>query len=176
MRTLTRAAVVLALATPAFADDEVAGADDIAGIVDDVTLQVNESERYGEYLAVATGMSEYGRPVYVRSADVPRTEDQEAVMTCRSDMCLRDWTPVSGGVDAVGEGVDLEMVGTIAREVEMGVTARADAAQVILYNGWPLYHYEMDQTPMTDAPVGHGEEAFGAVWSLISPEGEPILD
>ena len=160
MKTLTTAAAALALAMPALAQvdnmpDEV---------TPDVTLIVSESAEHGEYLALARARSDSGRPVYIFSTDTRQTAEQEAEISCLSDKCLRDWTPVVGGINAVGEGVDLEKVGAIAFRDQ----------QVALYNGWPLYHYEMDQVPMTETPRGHGEVSFGGEWLLLSPEGEPI--
>ena len=164
MKTLTAAAAALALVAPAVAQQ-----------ADELTLIASESERYGEYLATARARSDEGKPVYVFSTDIPRTDDQEARMTCTSDKCVTDWTPVVGAIDSVGEGVDLEMVGTIARRVDQADIPGAGEAQVILYNGWPLYHFEMDQVPMTDEPQGQGDVSFGGTWYLISPSGEPIV-
>lgn len=152
MKTLTTAAAALALAAPALAQE-------------DVTLQISESPEYGPYLATARGRDEDGRPVYMFATDIPAAGGREAQVTCTSDECRRDWTPVTGEV-SVGDGVDPDLVGTMV----------FNAQQLVLYNGWPLYHYEMDQIPTTEAPRGHGDVSFGAPWYLLSPAGEPIRD
>ncbi len=152
MRTLISAAAALAIAAPAIAQNQR-----------EWTLVVAESERYGEYLATERSRGTEGRPIYIFTTDTPRTEDQEAVVTCTSTECLDLWPLVIGGV-MVEDEVQRDLLGT---------TDLLDM-QVTLYDGWPIYHYNLDQNPMTDEPQGHGIESYGGQWLLIAPSGEPI--
>lgn len=160
MKPLATAAAMLALATPALAQIFP-----VEGDTEEVTLGVRESPEYGPYLVTERSRGESGRPVYMFETDVPAGPDQEPVITCTSDQCLRLWTPVSGGV-TLGEGVDRDLLGTMDYE----------GLQVALYNGWPLYHFSRDQAPETDEPQGQGLESYGGAWYVISPTGEPITD
>ncbi len=150
MKTLITVAAALALAGPALAQREA-------------TLIVSHSEIWGDYLATQPSRSEKGRPVYMFSTDIPATEDQEARMSCTSDECLLDWTPVTVQMD-LADGLDPGLVDILD----------PDGRRVVLYNGWPLYHYELDQVPTTDEPQGQGDVSYGGAWYLMSPSGEPI--
>ena len=165
MKTLATAAAVLALAAPALAQLPGHRVEGPEGTIQEVMLQVHESEAYGPYLVTARSRGEEGRPVYMFETDRPATEDQQAIITCTSDQCLRLWTPVSGGV-ILGEGLERDLLGTMAY----------GDLQVALYNGWPLYHYSRDQVPMSEEPQGHDVESYGGEWYLMSPSGEPITD
>ena len=160
MKTQAIAAAALALAAPALA--QISPVEDN---IDEVTLQVRESDEYGPYLVTERSRGEEGRPVYIFETDIPATDDREAVITCTSIQCLRLWTPVSGGV-TLGDGVERDLLGTIDFE----------GLQVVLYNGWPLYYFSRDQAPMTEEPQGHGLDSYGADWYLMSPSGEPIVE
>ena len=170
MRTLIPAAAALAVAAPALAQNpETAGEPALQGIVPEVTLLVQNSDLYGDYIVVEDARGERGRAVYMFSTDIPAHADQEPVMSCTSAKCLQDWTPVNGGV-VLGEGLDRDLLGTMAYQVA------EQELQIALYGGWPLYTFEMDQVPMTDAPQGQGDVSFGGEWYLLSPSGEPIQD
>ena len=146
MRPMFTAAIALALATPAFAQESL-------------TFEVAESEEHGPYLTTSDG-----RPIYMFTTDTQaQGEEQDAQISCTSEECLAAWPLVTGGV-APGEGVDGDMIGTVNYEGQ----------QVALYNGWPLYHYAEDEGQ--DAPQGQDVESFGGEWYLMAPSGEPIED
>ena len=152
MKMLITAIAALAVSAPALAQS-----------LQEWTLVAKESEQYGAYLATERSRGTEGRPVYIFTTDTPRTEDQEAQVSCTSTECLDLWPLVIGGV-TVEEGVQRDLLGT---------TDLLDM-QVTLYDGWPIYHYNVDQNPMTDEPQGHGIESYGGQWLLIAPSGEPI--
>ena len=138
------ALAVAALAAPAFAQDAT-------------TIQVAESEKYGEYLATGEG-----RPVYL-TTDTQGTGDQEAQISCTSEECLNAWPLVTTqGDPRAGEEVNADMLGTTQHEGQTVVT----------YNGWPLYYFARDEG--ADAPQGQDIESFGGEWYLVTPEGEEL--
>ena len=143
MRLLSTAALALALAAPALAQETV-------------TLQVNQSEEYGQYLATAED-----RPVYMFTTDTRGTGAQEAEISCTSQECLGAWPLVTGNPEA-GEGVSAEMLGTTQYE----------GRQVVTYNGWPLYYFARDEG--AEAPQGQDVHSFGGEWYLVAPSGERV--
>ena len=87
------------------------------------------------------------------------TTDEQGVPTC-SGGCARAWPPlVTLGDTIAGEGVDGELLGTIARD---------DGSVQVAYNGWPLYSYGGDQKPGDTNGQG-----VGGVWFTVSTAGEP---
>lgn len=146
MRTLISTTVALtALVAPAFAQDAT-------------TIQVAESEQYGEYLATGEG-----RPVYLFTTDTQGTGEQEAQISCTSEECLGAWPLVTTqGDPQAGEEANEEMLGTTQYEGQTVVT----------YNGWPLYYFVRDEG--ADAPQGQDIESFGGEWYLVTPEGEEL--
>ena len=143
MKMLSTAALALALATPALAQETV-------------TLQVNQSEQFGEYLATAEG-----RPVYMFTTDTQGSGDQQAQISCTSQECLDAWPLVTGEAQA-GEGVNADMLGTTQYEDQ----------QVVTYNGWPLYYFVRDEG--AEAPQGQDVQSFGGEWYLMAPSGEHV--
>ena len=146
MRNLiATATLAAALAAPAFAQDAT-------------TIQVAESEQYGQYLATGEG-----RPVYLFTTDTQGTGDQEAQISCTSEECLNAWPLVTTqGEPQAGEGVDASMLGTTQYEDQ----------SVVTYNGWPLYYFVRDEG--ADAPQGQDIQSFGGEWYLVSPEGGEV--
>ena len=142
--TAAMTAMALALAAPVAAQESV-------------TLEVAESQEYGQYLTTSDG-----RPVYMFTADTQATEGQDAEIACTSQECLDAWPLVDGGVAPGDDAVNADMIGTVNYEGQ----------QVALYNGWPLYYYAQDQG--ADAPQGNDIESFGGEWYLVTPEGEPV--
>lgn len=133
MKMLSTAAVALALAAPAFAQDAV-------------TLQVGESDEYGSYLETADGA-----PVYLFTTDTQGSGDAGATVSCSGD-CLQAWPPVTGEATA-GEGVDQSLIGS----------TDADGQQVVTYNGWPLYTFVQDEgqdQPQGQDKEGFGGEWY----------------
>jgi predicted lipoprotein with Yx(FWY)xxD motif len=122
---------------------------------DTVTLEVSESEEYGQFLTVGA------LPVYLFSTDIPGNEASPPTITCIGE-CLSAWPPVVGtGVEA-GDGVDADLLGTV--EVE-GIA-------LATYNGWPLYVFLRDTEG--GPPTGQEIESFGGEWYLVSPDGNRI--
>ena len=145
MRIPTATAVALALATPGFAQEGT-------------TLQVNQSEQYGEYLA--TGQ---GEPVYLFTTDTQGTGDQEPQISCTSEECLDAWPLVTTDTEPqAGQGADTSLIGTVEYQGETVVT----------YNGWPLYTYAPDEPGQ--APQGQDIHSFGGEWYLVSISGEQV--
>lgn len=146
MQTLmTTAAALAVLAAPAFAQDAL-------------TIQVAESEEYGEHLATGEG-----RPIYLFTTDTQGTGDQEAEISCTSEECLNAWPLVTTeGDPQAGDKVSADKLGTTEYEGQTVVT----------YNGWPLYYFARDEG--ADAPQGQDIESFGGEWYLVTPEGEEL--
>jgi predicted lipoprotein with Yx(FWY)xxD motif len=144
--TQLTAALVISGALPSFAQD--------------VTLTVQNSPEYGEYIADAEG-----RALYLFEADTQGQGGAGAASTCKDD-CAAAWPPLTGtGTTQVAEGVSGDMIGSVQRE---------DGTTQITYNGWPLYRYAKDQAP--GDTTGHDIEDFGAEWYLITPAGEKAED
>lgn len=97
-----------------------------------------------------------GRSLYVYMNDSPNT----STSACMDD-CAVDWLPlVLTGTPAAGDGVDITLLGTLARD---------DGSKQVTYNGWPLYYSNLDTIPGST----NGQSNNG-VWFLISPTGDPI--
>ena len=147
MRFLSSAAVTLAVAVPASAQDAI-------------TIHVAEREEYGHYLVAGED-----RPVYLFTTDTRGTDDQEPQISCTSEECLDAWPLVTpSGDPQAGEGADSSKLGTTEYEDE----------QVVTYNGWPLYYFARDEG--ADAPQGQDIESFGGEWYLVTPAGEEVHD
>lgn len=145
MKILASTAVALALAAPAFAQDAT-------------TIEVAESETFGQYLTDAEG-----RPVYIFTTDTPGTADEQAQISCTSAECLAAWPLVtSSGDPEAGNGADAMLLGTTEYEGQ----------QVVTYNGWPLYYFVRDEG--ADQPQGNEIESFGGEWYLLTAEGEEL--
>lgn len=145
MKFLTMTAAAVALAAPAFAQDAT-------------TIEVAESEDFGQYLTTAEG-----RPVYLFTTDTQETEDQEAQISCTSEACLEAWPLVTTtGEPQAGEAADASLLGTTDYEGQ----------QVVTYNGWPLYYFVRDEG--AEEPQGNDIESFGGEWYLVTPSGEEV--
>ena len=121
-------------------------------------LQTAEHPTYGSYLVTAEG-----RPLYVFSADTPRSAEGEADSRC-SDACTRQWPPLVAGAGAVASPeIDNALIAKAQRE---------DGASQVLFGGHPLYTFAADRPG--EAPAGHGPNAYGGVWQLVAPTGGPI--
>lgn len=146
MLRLTATAIALAaLAAPGFAQDAT-------------TIEVAESEQFGQYLQTGEG-----RPVYLFDTDTQGTGDQQAQISCTSEECLNAWPLVTtSGEPQAGQGADASLLGTTDYEGQTVVT----------YNGWPLYYFIRDEG--ADAPQGQDIESFGGEWYLVTPAGEEV--
>lgn len=139
MKILTSAAVVLAFAAPAFAEDPV-------------TIDVARSDALGQYLTDAEG-----RAVYFFSTDTRATDDDAARISCTSAACRDAWPLVTtSGDPAAGVGVDAALLGT---------TEHADA-RVVTYKGLPLYHA---RDAGAGIPEGKRIAAFDGEFHLLAP-------
>jgi predicted lipoprotein with Yx(FWY)xxD motif len=121
-------------------------------------LQTAKSDAYGAYLVTAEG-----RPIYVFSADTPRSAGVDANSLC-SDACTRQWPPLIASAGAVASPeIDVALISKTQRE---------DGASQVLFGGHPVYLFAGDQPG--EPPSGHGHSAYGGVWQLIAPDGSPI--
>ena len=97
-----------------------------------------------------------GRSLYVYLND----SQHSSTSSCLDD-CAVDWPPlVITGTPAVGDGVDITHLGTLAR---------VDGSKQVTFNGWPLYYSNQDTIPGST-----NGQSYNGVWFLISPSGEPI--
>ncbi len=101
MKMLSTAAVALAFAAPAVAQD--------------VTLQTAQSDEYGSYLATADGA-----PVYMFSTDTQGSDSADAQVSCAAE-CQAAWPPVAGQASS-GDGVDEAMLGSVDADGQQVVT------------------------------------------------------
>jgi predicted lipoprotein with Yx(FWY)xxD motif len=131
-----------------------------AGSALSTILQTAKSGSYGAYLITAEG-----RPLYIFSADTPRSAGIDANSRCL-DACAQQWPPL---IAAAGGAVS-------SPEIEIALISKAKrqqgGASQVLFAGRPVYHFAGDQRG--EPPTGHGESAYGGVWQLIAPDGSPI--
>jgi predicted lipoprotein with Yx(FWY)xxD motif/cytochrome c5 len=115
------------------------------------TVQVDESESFGQYLVDADGMSLY---MY--------QNDSENNSACNEE-CVQNWPPLTvEGEATAGEGVDSKLLSTFER---------SDNTVQAAYNGLPLYRYVRDTAP--GDTLGQN---LGRVFFLVSPTGESITE
>jgi predicted lipoprotein with Yx(FWY)xxD motif len=154
MRFRAHVAVALLLvplsARPATAQDAASGLSNI--------LQTAKNDNHGTYLVTADG-----RPLYVFSADQPRSAGSEAESRC-VDACVQAWPPLISDAGAVASpDINPDLISKAERQ---------DGASQVLFAGRPLYIHAADGD--AQAPVGHGMQAFGGVWQLVTPDGTPV--
>jgi predicted lipoprotein with Yx(FWY)xxD motif len=124
----------------------------VAKAAEPITIEVRETEPYGEHL-----IAEEEHSIYLF------TGDRENESTCY-DACALAWPPVlSEGEPVAGEGVDAAKLGT---------TERKDETLQVTYNGAPLYYFIQDSAP--GDTTGQRNLGFGGAWHLVSPDGEKI--
>jgi predicted lipoprotein with Yx(FWY)xxD motif len=149
-RALGALALLAALAGPAQAQETDTGLSNI--------LQTAENDHLGTYLVTAGG-----HPIYVFSADQPRSAGAEAESRCEGD-CLKDWPPLIAEAGAVASpNINPDLISKAERQ---------DGSSQVLFAGRPVYVHAADAN--AEAPAGHGREAFGGVWQLVAPDGTPI--
>lgn len=78
--------------------------------------------------------------------------------------CAASWPPLRAtGKPTVGSGADDSLVAT---------TRRSDGRPEVTYNGHPVYLFTGDSGP--GDTNGQGVNAFGGIWSVLSPAGAEI--
>jgi predicted lipoprotein with Yx(FWY)xxD motif len=151
------------------------------------TVQVSQSDQYGEYLTDGEGRTLYlfekeheegeeeTNGESQGEGEQGETEEGEQGGTTQegvnpmaaecTDECLEAWPPlVTEGEPITGEGVDASLLGT--------VTMEDGRTQVTTYNGWPLYYFVRDENP--GDINGQDLHSFGGEWYIVSPEGNPV--
>jgi predicted lipoprotein with Yx(FWY)xxD motif len=129
-----------------------------AGSALSTILETMKGDPYGTYLVTAEG-----RPLYMFSADTPRSGGRDAKSSC-SDACVREWLPLIAGAGAVASpDIDIALIGK---------TKRQDGPSQVVFGGHPIYLFAGDQPE--GPPMGHGHSAYGGVWQLMAPDGSPI--
>jgi predicted lipoprotein with Yx(FWY)xxD motif len=91
--------------------------------------------------------------------------DKAKKVTCTGS-CATVWPPLkigSGQKPSVSGGVKSSMVSSVPDP---------SGGQVVTYNGWPLYLYQVDQIAGTDH--GQGLNSSGGVWYAMAPSGTQI--
>jgi predicted lipoprotein with Yx(FWY)xxD motif len=89
--------------------------------------------------------------------------DTSGTSTC-DDACAAQWPPLSTqGAVTAGSGVDAAKLKTSDRQ---------DGSKQATYNNHPLYFFSGDTGPIQTN--GQGVNAFGALWWLVNPTGDPI--
>ncbi len=146
MKTLTSFAAALALAAPAFAQDDA------------LTLEVAESTEFGHYLTDGAG-----RPVYAFTTDLRASDGEGAQLSCTDADCVEAWPPVTiAGTAEAGAGADADRLGTAGDATQ----------QIVTYDGWPLYRFASDAE--AGEPQGYGVAAFGGEWRLLTPAANAL--
>lgn len=149
-RSIALPALWIALAAGAAAQEAGSGLSNI--------LQTAQNDTHGKYLVTADG-----RPLYVFSADQPRSAGSEAESRCVA-ACAQDWPPLISDAGAVASpDINPDLISKAERQ---------DGASQVLFAGRPLYIHATDGD--ADAPAGHGMQAFGGVWQLVAPDGTPV--
>jgi predicted lipoprotein with Yx(FWY)xxD motif len=149
-RTTALPALLIALAAGAAAQEVDTGLSNI--------LQTAENDSHGKYLVTAGG-----QPLYVFSADQPRSAGSEAESRC-VDACAKEWPPLVSDAGAVASpDINPDLISKAERQ---------DGSSQVLFAGRPLYVHAADGD--AQAPGGHGQQAFGGVWQLVMPDGTPI--
>jgi predicted lipoprotein with Yx(FWY)xxD motif len=98
-----------------------------------------------------------GRTLYLWQADTG------AKSTC-TGACASAWPPlVTTGKPTAGTGVRSSLLGTTKRE---------NGTEQVTYNGHPLYRFAGDTA--SGQTNGQGSTGFGALWYVLSPQGNPL--
>ncbi len=84
--------------------------------------------------------------------------DAQGESTCY-DGCASAWPPAVGAF-AAGEGIDGELLGSVAR---------TDGTEQATYNGWPLYYFASDAAPGDTNGQGAND-----VWYVLSVNGDAV--
>jgi predicted lipoprotein with Yx(FWY)xxD motif len=105
----------------------------------------------------ATVVTFNNKTVYRFEAD----EHNPSRVNCDSD-CLAIWPPLlTDGTSITLSGIDRTLVGTVTRP---------DGLVQVTLGGWPLYLF-VDDTQPGDT----NGEGVGGNWSVITPDGKPVV-
>ena len=116
-------------------------------------LSSASAQSVGRYLTDANG-----RAVYMFVID------SKNFSAC-TGACAGAWPPLSTPAALSGNAtVQAELIGRITR---------SDGRAQVTYNEMPIYYYHGDERP--GDIKGQGKNAFGGLWYLVSPDGEPIV-
>jgi predicted lipoprotein with Yx(FWY)xxD motif len=122
-------------------------------------VQTAQKDPFGYFLSSADG-----RSLYIFKEDTQGSDQTPPKSACTGP-CTEQWPPLTSEEppEAVGGAVQGEMLSTFTRE---------DGSTQVAYNGWPLYHYYVDQEP--GYTEGHATHDTWGGWHLISASGEVI--
>ena len=116
-----------------------------------LTLNVAESNEFGEYIADGEGNS-----LYLFTNDTRGAGES----TCNGE-CAETWPALTIDPDEetleVGDGLDADLLGSLERE---------DGTIQVAYNGWPLYRFSGDE-----AAGDTNGQGVGDTWFLVNPDG-----
>ena len=90
------------------------------------------------------------------------TADQGTTSAC-NDACATNWPPLENATPKAGKGAKASLVST---------APRADGTTQVVYNGHPVYTFQADTK--AGSTNGQGVNAFGGLWHVVSPAGNPI--
>jgi predicted lipoprotein with Yx(FWY)xxD motif len=119
------------------------------------------------YLAQVKGtilVDSSGYPLYVFAPDKQRA------VTCTGP-CAAVWPPLkstSSASPVAGPGVEAKL---------LGLDADPGGGQVVTYNGWPLYRYQVDSEVGAGSAVasGQGLNLNGGYWYVMLASGAPVV-
>lgn len=98
-----------------------------------------------------------GRTLYLFAPDTKTTSNCDGA-------CATNWPPLTTtGKATAGSGVNASATTTITR---------SGGAHQVTYNGHPLYYFIADKA--AGDTNGQGVNAFGGLWSLVTPSGQAI--
>ncbi|ADD40360.1 hypothetical protein [Stackebrandtia nassauensis] len=151
LRRLALPAVIAALAIPALAACNSAGANESTGkeAADSATeVKVGETS-LGDVL-----LDSEGKTLYMFK------KDKDGKSACY-DKCEKMWPPLTVDGDAkAGDGADADLLGTSERE---------DGSQQVTYNGMPLYYFAKDK-----AEGDVNGQGVKDVWYVVDAEGNIV--
>ncbi|GAB3249325.1 hypothetical protein [Kineosporia babensis] len=143
----TPAAASTQAAPPAGMDSYTAGQGQSGYQDGSVTLQVVESERFGQYVIDGEGFSLYRFD--------PDTADPSKA-TCNDD-CAATWPPVLASHTVNFAGLHRDSIGVVKRD---------DGSVQMTVGGWPVYRFSKDTQPRQNSGEG-----VGGTWFVVAPDG-----
>ncbi|GAA3601972.1 hypothetical protein GCM10022223_17150 [Kineosporia mesophila] len=112
-----------------------------------VTLQVVESERFGQYVVDGEGFTLY-------RFDPDDANPSKA--TCNDD-CAVTWPPTLAARTVQFSGLDRSALGVVSRQ---------DGSVQMTVGGWPVYRFSKDTQPRQSSGEG-----IGGTWFVVAPDG-----